>query len=138
MQPPFLKTYRPGMPLAGNVFYILNKGLNSGKPLSQPCPNCFAAMCRTESEKDFWIGVCELLLVSRRFERELIGSVIPFIRIGDLKSQLRPFCDLDQQFVLHSIEQVNRILELEMSLQYQLTKIKQVKMALANNALRLL
>ena len=66
-------------------FFALNKGLNSGKPLLQPCPNCF----KIEAENDdfietlYWVSFA--LWRSKTFHPFLIGSVIPFIRIGDYK-----------------------------------------------------
>lgn len=138
MQPPILSTFRPGMSLAGNVFYILNKGMNAGRPLSQPCPNCYAAICRTEAAKDYWVAVCEMLLVTKRFQRELVGSVIPFIRIGELRSLIREFAELDNSLMNQTTKQINMLDELEMNLHYQLANVGKAKLALAANALRLL
>jgi len=40
-------TYRQEGVYKGPHFFILNKGLNSGKPLKKPCPNCFVISCHT-------------------------------------------------------------------------------------------
>ncbi|NOZ36002.1 MAG: hypothetical protein GXO80_11980 [Chlorobi bacterium] len=66
-------------------FYILNKGLNSGKPLENPCPNCFVFSVETEAEKEFYYWLTFGLWQSKAFHPFLIGSVIPFIRIGEFK-----------------------------------------------------
>ncbi|WP_371923412.1 hypothetical protein [Flavobacterium sp. HSC-61S13] len=39
-----IKTHKKGNLYKGIYFFILNKGLNSGKPLSQPCANCFVIL----------------------------------------------------------------------------------------------
>jgi hypothetical protein len=66
-------------------FYALNKGMNSGKPLLLPCPNCFKIEAENNDLKEtlYWISFA--LWKSKAFHPFLIGSVIPFIRIGDYK-----------------------------------------------------
>ena len=66
-------------------FWVLCKGLNSGKPLSMPCANSFVVEAETEELKEslYWISFA--LWRGRAFHPYLIGSVIPFIRIGDYK-----------------------------------------------------
>ena len=46
-----------GQSISKNHFFILSKGLNAGKPLTEPCPNCFVFHAETEQEKDFYIGL---------------------------------------------------------------------------------
>ena len=48
-----LKTYNPAAKTELPHFYILCKGKNSGKPLSEPCPNCFVLTAKSEEEKQF-------------------------------------------------------------------------------------
>ena len=66
-------------------FWVLCKGMNSGKPLSSPCPNSFKIEAETEEFKEtlYWISFA--LWRAKTFHPFLIGSVIPFIRIGDYK-----------------------------------------------------
>jgi hypothetical protein len=66
-------------------FFVLNKGMNSGRPLLLPCPNCFKIEAETNEFKDtlYWISFA--LWKSKAFYPYLIGSVIPYIRIGDFK-----------------------------------------------------
>jgi len=66
-------------------FYALNKGMNSGKPLLLPCPNCFKIEAENEDFKETLYWVSFALWRSKAFQPFLIGSVIPFIRIGDYK-----------------------------------------------------
>ena len=66
-------------------FFALNKGINSGKPLLLPCPNCFKIEAENEDFKETLYWVSFALWRSKAFHPFLIGSVIPFIRIGDYK-----------------------------------------------------
>lgn len=84
-----LKTYRQGMKTQKHSFFILNKGLNSGKPMNEPCPNCFVCTCATAKEKQKMYWLLFALWQSKKIERQLIGSVIPFIRIRDLEEIIK-------------------------------------------------
>lgn len=66
-------------------FYALNKGLNSGKPLLKPCWNCFKIEAENEELRELLYWISFALWKSKAFHPYLIGSVIPFIRIGDFK-----------------------------------------------------
>lgn len=80
-----IKTYK-GKLVHQAHFFILNKGMNCGKPLFQPCANCFVLLAETEKEKEFYYWLCFALWQTKKFEPYLIGSVIPFIHIADLKT----------------------------------------------------
>src|SRR5690554_6366533 len=77
-------TYRPEGVYKGPHFFILNEGLNSGKPLKKPCPNCFVISCSSESEKESLYWIVYSLHQGKRVQIALVGSVIPFIRKNDL------------------------------------------------------
>ena len=64
-------------------FYVLCKGLNSGKPLNAPCANCFivSAGSKEETETLYWLSFA--MWKGRAFHPQLRGSVIPFITIRD-------------------------------------------------------
>lgn len=79
-------TYNPKNQKSDFEFYALSKGLNSGKPLDSPCPNCFAIYCRNAEEMDVYRSLLFGLWKSKAFHQFLIGSVIPYIRIGDFKN----------------------------------------------------
>ena len=83
-----IKSHRPGVVYSMPHFFILNKGNNSGKPLSVPCPNCFVIQfqCEEEKEKTYWLSYS--LWQSKAFYPLLRGSVIPFIVLRDVKSCL--------------------------------------------------
>jgi len=68
-------------------FFVLNKGMNSGKPLTSFCPNSFKVEATNEEVKEILYWVSFALWRAKAFHPYLVGSVIPFIRIGDF-SQL--------------------------------------------------
>lgn len=61
-------------------FFILSKGLNSGKPLLQPCPNCFILSTEAEERKQTLYWISYSLWKTRAYRPHLVGSVIPFLR----------------------------------------------------------
>lgn len=84
-----LKTYRTENQYSKPHFFILNKGLNSGKPLNTPCPNCFVCITENQDDREFFYWLCFGLWRSKSFHYYLKGSVIPFITIDDLKKLIR-------------------------------------------------
>lgn len=86
MYTPKIYTYNPKNQKSDFEFYTLSKGLNSGKPLDAPCPNCFVISCRNAEEKDHCRSLLFGLWKSKAFHPFLVGSVIPFIRVGDFKT----------------------------------------------------
>jgi len=83
-----LKTHRPETTYTKPHFFILNKGLNSGKPLYAPCPNCFVCFTDNEEDREFMYWLCFGLWRSKSFHYFLRGSVIPFITIHEMKKHL--------------------------------------------------
>lgn len=63
--------------------FLLNKGMNSGKPQKEPFTNSFVIIFDNEKdcENMFWITYS--LWKSKFWHRNLIGSVIPFLRKVD-------------------------------------------------------
>jgi hypothetical protein len=78
-----LQTFNPAKKYAGFHFFVLNKGLNSGKPLLEPCPNCFVCSCQTLEEKDNLYWIFFALWQGKRFHQLFVGSCIEFIRIKE-------------------------------------------------------
>lgn len=125
-----LVTYRPGQQQPESSFFILSKGLNAGKPLNEPCANCFIATCETENEKEFYFWLCWGLWQAKRFEHLLCGSVIPFIRKKELFNELQ-----NQAAHLHAerwkaaVIKAQAIHAKELQLQALLKQVKQLKAA---------
>ena len=79
-----ITTYSPDQKRSPFAFFILNKGMNSGKPLEHPCPNCFTFNATDQAEKDHFYWLCFGLWQSKSLHPYLNGSVIPFIHLRDL------------------------------------------------------
>ncbi len=80
-----IKTYNPTVNYTGPHFFILNKGMNSGKPAYQPFTNSFVVMCDDQDTIDDLYWLCWGLWQSKSFRYFLVGSVIEFIRIRAIK-----------------------------------------------------
>ena len=66
--------------------FILNKGLNSGKPQKEPFTNSYVIIFSNQEELEsvYWLA---LSMVKSKFCYPfLVGSVIPFLRIEDFKN----------------------------------------------------
>ena len=89
MHSPKIHTFSPKNQTSDFDVYILCKGLNSGKPLEKPCPNCFVIACKNSDDMDFYKTLSFGLWKAKHFHQFLTGSVIPFIRISDFKSTIK-------------------------------------------------
>jgi hypothetical protein len=58
-----LKTFNKNFNYEGHYFFILNKGMNSGKPMKSSCPNCFVCIAGSEEEKEQLYWLCFALMV---------------------------------------------------------------------------
>jgi hypothetical protein len=83
-----LKSYSQKSEIKKPHFFILNKGNNSGKPLTAPCANCFVIQFQNETEKEQVYWLMYSLWQSNTFYPFLRGSVIPFVVLRDVKSCL--------------------------------------------------
>jgi hypothetical protein len=88
MTQPTIKTYKSGSSVPQHAFFALSHGINSGKPAREPWRNSFLIQCNSFEECEYWYWLCWGLHKSKRFERELTGSVIEFIRLSDFKKVL--------------------------------------------------
>lgn len=78
-----IKTHRKDTIYDNPHLFILNKGMNSGKPKKEPFTNSFVVIFEneTECENIYWITYS--LWQSKFWHRNLVGSVIPFLRRND-------------------------------------------------------
>lgn len=86
MQNFIVKSHNPKSNHSNPHFFILSKGLNSGKPLEQPCPNCFVLEFQNQEEKENHYWLAYSLWQSNFWRYYLVGSVIEFLRITDFKN----------------------------------------------------
>ena len=70
------------------AFYVLSKGLNSGRPSMRSCPNCFVVKSDTKEERNLLFNYVYILWKADKFSMYFVGSVIPFLRITDFKKVL--------------------------------------------------
>lgn len=77
------------MKVEKHSFFILNRGLNTGKPMNEPCQNCFVCSCESKEDKEKMYWLLFALWQSKVIRRQLIGSVIPFIRKRELEEIIK-------------------------------------------------
>lgn len=112
-------------------FFIQNKGLNSGRALHNPIPNCFVVTTDTEGQREALYYLCQSLQVGQYFKFYIIGSVIPFIRIDDTRKVLNTAIrNYKQQQWELKVQKLKHITIYEENLKNQLTVVAQLKLAL--------
>jgi hypothetical protein len=126
-----IKTHQVGRTYRTPHFFILNKGLNSGKPLDQPCPNCFVITTNSEATRESLYYLCLSLKIGKYFHYYLKGSVIPFVCISDAKKVINTALqnNQEQQWQI-KVEKLKKINAFEENLKKQLAAITQLKMVL--------
>ncbi len=134
-----LTTYNPTKPAGQFDVFILSKGNNAGKPMWQPCPNCFVLAAKTEEEQQQNYWLLYGLWQGQFFNPFITGSVIPFIRIDDVKQVL----ELAQEKVLANLSLFDLSLSMLQALEQhaanihqQIKLIKQAKKVLMYKVLR--
>ena len=136
-----MKTHQIGRTYSNPHFFILNKGLNSGKSLSNPCPNCFVVITKTEVEKNTLFHLSMMLQIGGFYAYYLKGSVIPFISVDDcrntLKKGLKTTLNLNDQMQKH-IKAVEVISKKEKELQNVIDKMAVLKVAYIRNCFKLM
>lgn len=107
-------------------FPVLCKGNNSGKPLEQPCPNCFIVICNNHDDMVLLKQLSWGLWKGKVFLHWLTGSVIPFITIRTYNQVI--------QSALPKIEtQPKKVLEAVFTMQ-QLEEFQNLKLQQARTA----
>ncbi|MFD1616556.1 DUF6943 family protein [Gelatiniphilus marinus] len=136
-----LKTHQIGKTYSQPHFFILNKGQNSGKPLTNPCPNCFVVTVPTEEEKNTLYHLSMMLQIGGFYAYYLRGSVIPFISIDDcrntLKDGLKSAQNINDQMQKH-IKAVEVISKKEKELQNVIDKMSVLKVAYIRNCFKIM
>lgn len=134
-----IKTHKLKNTYQNPHFFILNKGNNSGKPMEAPCPNCFVCLCKDEAEKQKLYWLFYGLWQGMYFHPFLTGSVIPFIRLEDLKLVVKTALikiELQPQQFNKNISMVQLLDEKGKVVQEQIKLIKQAKKALMYQVLK--
>ena len=80
-----IKTHQRNTVYKANQIFILNQGMNSGKPQKKPFTNSFVILFQDEEDADTVYWLAHSLWKARFWHQSLVGSVIPFLRIDDFK-----------------------------------------------------
>jgi len=133
-----IKTHRSGRTYNLPHFFILSKGLNSGKPMNKPCPNCFVITTHSEEIQTFFY-MCLSLKIGRYFEYYLKGSVIPSITINDCSKVLKNAYfnrTNNAETIQKHIQIISQIQKREENLKQNLEAIKKLKVAFIHSCFR--
>ena len=85
-----IKTHKKGTIYAKPHLFILNKGMNSGKPQNEPFTNSFVVIFQKEEDCESIFFVAFSLWKTKYWHQHLVGSVIPFLRLQNFKSEFNP------------------------------------------------
>lgn len=134
-----IKTHHNKRQVTEHEFYILSKGYNSGKPLEIKCPNCFVCICKNDDEKQQLYWLFYGLWQGRYFQPFLTGTVIPFIRLNDVKQVAKIAKDkieLEPQQFTKNIETIQLLEKQNTIITEQISLIKEAKKALMYQILK--
>lgn len=108
-----IKTHQKNTVYKGNKIFILNKGLNSGKPQKEPFTNSFVIQFPNEEDSETLYWLAYSLWKAKFWHQSLCGSVIPFLRIHNFKKDFSAKADeMLQEHELHKRQvQALRLLE---------------------------
>lgn len=136
-----IKCHRAGNSYTQPHFFVLNKGVNSGKPLREPCPNCFVVFTDTVNTNDYLYWLSWGMWQGKAFHPYLIGSVIEFIRIGDYKRLLLNTLERTQvntKQVYATIEKLKKLSNTEILVRKQLALLNQAKKSIYHHKIAML
>ena len=89
-----IKTHRKDTAYSKPHLFILNKGMNSGKPQKTPFTNSFVVIFEKEEDCESLFFVAYSLWQTKFWHQYLVGSVISFLRLPDFKKQFNPQASL--------------------------------------------
>ncbi|RTZ01414.1 hypothetical protein EKL98_15130 [Flavobacterium bomense] len=134
-----IKTHQKNTVYKGNQIFILNKGMNSGKPQKEPFPNSFVILFQNEGDTETVYWLAYSLWKARFWHQSLVGSAIPFLRIDDFKKDFNSKVDeMLQEHDLHQKQvQALRLLEQkEDQLHKNINLINEMRRAILNRYCR--
>jgi len=92
-----IKTHRKDTLYVKPHLFILNKGMNSGKPQKEPFTNSFVVIFQNEEDCESIYFVAYSLWKTKFWHQYLVGSVIPFLRLPDFSKEFNPKASLLMQ-----------------------------------------
>ncbi|WP_395061984.1 DUF6943 family protein [Flavobacterium sp.] len=87
MQNFIIKTHQKGTIYSKPHLFLLNKGMNSGKPKKEPFTNSFVVIFDLEQDCENLYFIAYSLWQTKFWHQFLVGSVIPFLRLNDFKKE---------------------------------------------------
>jgi hypothetical protein len=100
-----INTHRVGTIYTRPHLFVLNKGMNSGKPQKEPFTNSFVIIFQNEEDCESVFFIAYSLWQTKFWHPFLVGSVIPFLRLPDFKKEFFPKASL--MMVEHEQHQKN-------------------------------
>lgn len=82
-----IKTHTKDTQYNKPCLFLLNKGLNSGKPQKEPFSNSFVIIFENQEDVDNVFFISYSLWKTKFWHQFLIGSVIPFLRLQEFKKE---------------------------------------------------
>ena len=82
-----IKTHQKNTLYTKPHLFILNKGMNSGKPQKEPFTNSFVVIFQNEEDCESIYFVAYSLWKTKFWHPFLVGSVIPFLRLVNFSKE---------------------------------------------------
>lgn len=82
-----IKTHTKDTQYNKPCLFLLNKGLNRGKPQKEPFTNSFVIIFENQDDVDNVFFISYSLWKTKFWHQFLIGSVIPFLRLQEFKKE---------------------------------------------------
>lgn len=114
-------------------FYILSKGFNAGKPMKEPSEDCFIVTGKNSQDKGKLFWICYSIWKSGTYVPLLRGSVIPFLRLSDVASEISKgieFADIHESEFDATVIKLQELIRTEKLLSLQLRLIDGIKSSL--------
>lgn len=124
-----IKTHKIGNTYSQPHFFILNKGLNAGMPLSEPCPNCFVITASSQTNRNNLYHLTMMLQIGQYFNLYLKGSVIPFITKNDCSRVIKMAVCKDAEVLKKPLQMIQSLTKKEEEYTFLLEKLAQLKTA---------
>jgi hypothetical protein len=131
-----IKTHQKNAIYRANQIFILNKGMNSGKPQKEPFTNSFVILLQNDEDAETVYWLAYSLWKAKFWHQSLLGSVIPFLRITDFKKDfISKVNEMLQEHELHKKQiQALRLLEQkEDQLQKNIILINELRRSILNS-----
>ena len=82
-----IKTHKKDTIYTKPHLFLLNKGMNSGKPQKEPFTNSFVVIFQNEEDCESIYFVAYSLWKTKFWHPYLVGSVIPFLRLPNFSKE---------------------------------------------------